>query len=51
MNKNLKQNVKNYDSAEERLLRSSLVNCRKWLSRTEQQTFYKIINISYGMSQ
>jgi hypothetical protein len=35
---------------EERLLRSPMVNCRKWLNRAEQHTFFKIINIAYGMN-
>jgi hypothetical protein len=36
---------------EEYLLRSPMINCRKWLTRNEQLTFFKIINIVYGMNQ
>jgi hypothetical protein len=32
MTRNLGQAVKNFDSNDERYLRSPLVNCRKWLT-------------------
>lgn len=43
--------AKTFDMKEEQLLRSPLVNCRKWLNATEQSTFFKIINIVYNMNQ
>lgn len=51
MNRNLNQNIKEFDMEEEKLLRSPLVNFKKWLTRSEQHTFFKIINIVYSMNQ
>lgn len=31
-------------------MRSPLANCRKWLTRSEQKTLFKIINIVYSMN-
>jgi hypothetical protein len=51
MNRNMGQNIKDFEINEERILRSPLVNCRKWLTRSEQSTLYKIMNIVYGLNK
>lgn len=51
MRKNLNQTVKIFDGAEERMLRSSLVNCRKWMEGGQVRTYFKILQIVFEIAQ
>jgi hypothetical protein len=51
MNRNLNRNIKEFEIHEEAILRSPLVNFEKWLTRSEQQTLFKLIKIVYEMNQ
>lgn len=51
MNRNLGQNIKEFDIEEERILKSPLINYKKWLTIGEQKTLFKIMKIVYSMNQ
>ena len=40
--RNLGKSIRPFNCQDEQLLRSPLVNCRRWLSQAEQGTLYKL---------
>jgi len=47
----MKKDIKPFDHFEERLLRSPMANCKKWLPPKELNAFYKIIEVVYGLKE